>query len=44
MYTNGVLLGVLREGGRLAAKVLHDLGINLADIRCRLLGRLPHAG
>ncbi|MER7274677.1 Clp protease N-terminal domain-containing protein [Dactylosporangium sp. NPDC000244] len=36
-------VGILREGGGLAAEVLHDLGINVADLRRRLLARVPHA-
>jgi ATP-dependent Clp protease ATP-binding subunit ClpA len=41
--TEHILLGILRDGGGLAAKVLHDPGINLADLRRRLPARLPHA-
>ena len=38
-----ILLGILREGEGLGAKVLHDLGLDLPDLRRRLVAELPRA-
>ena len=41
--TEHILLGLIREGEGLAAKIICDAGIDLDDLRRRTLDSLPHA-
>jgi ATP-dependent Clp protease ATP-binding subunit ClpA len=41
--TEHILLGLIREGEGLAAKIICDAGISLDDLRRRTLESLPHA-
>ena len=41
--TEHILLGLIREGEGLAAKIICDAGINLDDLRRRTLSTLPNA-
>jgi ATP-dependent Clp protease ATP-binding subunit ClpA len=41
--TEHILLGLIREGEGLAAKIISDAGISLDELRRRTLDSLPHA-
>jgi ATP-dependent Clp protease ATP-binding subunit ClpA len=41
--TEHILLGLIREGNGLAAKVLTDAGLNLDDLRTHVLDALDRA-